>query len=66
MPLNANIGGKPKSLENLERNFLTEDQVKHIYKKVELGDIINIITMKQETDQDQELNTLNDMRINNK
>ena len=60
MPLNANIGGKLRSLENQERNFLTEDQVKHIYEKVELRDIINISTIKQEIDQDQELNKLAD------
>ena len=46
--LNANIGEKPKSLQIQERNFLTEDKAKHIYEKVELGDIINISTIKQE------------------
>ena len=60
MPLTANTGGKPKSLEIQERNFLTEDQVKHIYKKVELGNVIYIGTLKQEIDQDWELNKLND------
>ena len=39
---------------------MTEDQAKCIYKKVELGDIINISTMKQEIDQDWELNELDD------
>ena len=43
-----------------ENKFLTEDQARHIYKKVELGDIINISTMKQDIDQDQELNRLYD------
>ena len=60
MPLNANIGEKPKSLENQERNFLTEDQAKHIYEKVESGNIINASTLKQEIDHDQELNRLPD------
>ena len=44
----------------IKKEILTEDQVKHIYKKVELGDIINISTMKQEIDQDQELNKMDD------
>ena len=31
--------------------YLTEDQARPIYKKVELGDIINTSTIKQEIDQ---------------
>ena len=60
LPLNANIGGQMKSNRNKENRYLTEDQVKHVYEKVELGNIINISTMKQETDQGQELNRLDD------
>ena len=60
MPLNANIGGKLRSLPIHERNFLTEDQARHVYKKVESGNIININTLKQEIDKDQELNRLDD------
>ena len=40
--------------------FLTEDQARHIYKKVESGNIINIDTLEKETDQDWELHRLND------
>ena len=36
--------------------YLTEDQAKHIHKKIELGNVINIGTIKQEIDQDRELN----------
>ena len=32
-----------------------------MYKKVESGNIININTLKQEIEQDQELNNLDDM-----
>ena len=48
MPLSTNIGGQIKSDKHKykERKCLTEDQARHIYKKVELGDIINISTMK--------------------
>ena len=52
MPLNANIGGKPKSLPIY--------QARYVYKKVESGNIINISTLKQEIDQNQELNRLDD------
>ena len=64
MPLNANICGKPKSLLIQGRNFLTEDQARHAYKKVESGNIINIITLKQELDQDLELTRLDDTYSN--
>ena len=37
-----------------------EDQARHVYRKVESGNIININTLKQEIEQDQELNKLDD------
>ena len=58
MPLNANIGGQIKSNRNKVTRYLMEDQAKHIYMKVESGNIINIATIKQEMDQDQELDRL--------
>ena len=61
MPLNANIGGKPKLLQIQDRNILKEDQARHVYKKVESCTIINVNTLKQEIIQDQELNRLGDM-----
>ena len=62
MSLNANIGGQVRSDKHKykENKYLTGDQARHMYKKVELGDIINISTMKQEIDQNQELNRLDD------
>ena len=39
---------------------MAEDQAKHIYKKVESGNVINTSTLKQEIDQDQELSKLDD------
>ena len=43
---------KAKVTTDLRKNFLTEDQAIHIYKKVELSNIINTSTLKQEIDQD--------------
>ena len=62
MPLNLNIGGLIRShkYKYKEKKYLTEDQARHIYRQVELGDIINISTMKQGIDQDLELNRLDD------
>ena len=41
-------------------NYLTEEQTKHVYKKVESGSIINIYTLQQEIEKEQELNRLDD------
>ena len=51
LPLNANISGQPKPNRNDKTRYLTEDQAKHIYKKVESGNIINVGTIKQEIGQ---------------
>ena len=37
-----------------------EDQTRHVHKKVESGNIINITTLNQEIEQDEELNRLDD------
>ena len=62
MPLNTNIGGQTISHKNNYdgNKYLTQDQARHIYKKVESGNIININTVKHEIEQDWELNKLND------
>ena len=40
-----------RNIRNEDR-CLTNDQARHIHKKVELGSVINIDTIKQEMDQD--------------
>ena len=62
MPLNANKGGQITSDKNKynENKYLTEDQARHVYKKVESCNIININTLKQDIEQDWELNRLDD------
>ena len=52
------MGGQSKPIKDKEIKYLTEDQAKHIYKKVESGSVINVDTIKQEIDQD--LNRLDD------
>ena len=47
-----NIDGHTKPNTSREARYLMEDQAKHIYKKVALGNIINVSTIKQEIDQD--------------
>ena len=43
---------------------LTEEQMRHIYKKVESGNEINIDTMKQEIDNDKLTETKTEEEIN--
>ena len=40
----------------IKKKNLTEEQARHIYQKVKLGNTINMSTINQEIDQDQELN----------
>ena len=40
--------------------YLTREQVKHIYKKVETGEIINVDTMKLEIEQEKQLGQMDD------
>ena len=60
--LNANIGGpiRPDKYASKKNKHLSEEQARHVYKKVESGTIININMLKQDIEQDQELNKLDD------
>ena len=51
MPLYANTGGLTKHITGKEYISLKEHQARHIYKKVQTGNIIKVDTIKQETEQ---------------
>ena len=44
----------------IKNKYPTKDQARHIYKKVESGNITDVSTLKQDIEQDQELNKLDD------
>ena len=50
LPLSTNIGGQtlPNKCGYQEGKYLTEEQAKHVYKKIQLGSIINTDTLQQE------------------
>ena len=48
MPLNTNIGGQAGYIKDREAICFMEDQAKHIYKKVETENIVNVDMIKQE------------------
>ena len=60
MPPSTNIGGQVNSSKSKDNNYLTEEQARHVYKKVESGSIINTDTLQQEIEQEQELNRIDD------
>ena len=65
MPLCWKLGGNNKKVGSVrnhsrDRNCLTSKQAEYIYKKVELGSLINKDTIKEEVDSDVELDKIDD------
>ena len=65
MPLGPNLGGNNKKKEvnksdSVGKDYLTTKQADYIYRKVELGSLINKNTIKEEIDQDVELDKMDD------
>ena len=63
MLLGPKLGGenterKINNGENISKEYLTMKQANYVYRKVELGSLINKNTMKQEIDQDIELDKM--------
>ena len=54
MPLNTKIGGPVRYVKKIRKPniCLTDDQARHVYKKVESESIVNIDTIKQEIEED--------------
>ena len=62
LPLNTRKGGPARYVKDKETKCLTEDQVRHTYKKVESYSIINIDTIKQEIEDDKLTEDRNGLR----
>ena len=52
LPLNTGKGGPVRYVKHKEAKCLTEDQARHIYKKVESDSMVNVNTIKQEIEDD--------------
>ena len=52
MPLNTKIGGPARYIKDGEPICPMEDQARHIYKKIESENIVNVDTIKQEIEAD--------------
>ena len=52
LPLNFRIGGQSKDSYPTVGQYLTRDQAKYVYKKVETGETINVDMIQQEIEQE--------------
>ena len=59
LPLDSRIGGQNRDSPTVGQ-YLTRDQTKYIYKKVETGEIINMDTIQQEIEQEKQLGKIDD------
>ena len=60
LPLDSRIGGQNRDSCPTVRQYLTRDQTKYIYKKVETGETINTDTIQQEIEQEKQLGRIDD------
>ena len=60
LPLDSRIGGQNRDSPTVGQ-YLTRDQTKYIYKKVETGEIINMDMIQQEIEQEKQLGRIDDI-----
>ena len=60
LPLDFKTGGPSEDSCPTVDQYLTRDQTRHIYKKVETGEPISADTIQQEVEQEKQLNKLDD------
>ena len=60
LPLDSRIGGQGRDDSPTVGQFLTREQTRYIYKKVEIGEIINKDMIEQEIEQEKQLSKIDD------
>ena len=60
LPLDFWIGGQSRDSCPTIGQYLTRDQARHVYKKVETGEMINMDMIQQEIEQEKQLNRMDD------
>ena len=60
LPLDSRIGGQGRDNHPTVGQFLTREQTRYIYKKVETGEIINTDMVEQEIEQEKQINRIDD------
>ena len=61
LPLDIRIGGQSRDSCPTVGQYLTRDQSRYIYKKVEMGEMINMDMIQQEIEQEKQLSKIDDM-----
>ena len=61
LPLDSRIGGQGRDDRPTVGQFLSSEQTKYIYRKVETGEIINTDTIEQEMEQEEQLSEIDDI-----
>ena len=60
LTLDSEIGGQSRDSHPTVGQYLTRDQARHIYKKLETGETINVDMVKHEIEQEKQLNRMDD------
>ena len=60
LPLDSRIGGQGRDDSPTVGQFLTREQTRYIYRKVEMGEIINTDMIEQEIEQEKQLSKIDD------
>ena len=60
LPLSSKIGGQINNNKPKDNWYLTEEQARHVYKKIGTGGVINAGTLHQEIEQERELYRIDD------
>ena len=60
LPLDSRMGGQSRDSHPTLGQYLTKAQTKYVYKKVEMGEMINVDTIQQEIEQEKQLNRMDD------
>ena len=55
LPLDTKIGGQSRDSHPTVGQYQTSDQARHIYKKVETGEVINVEAVKHEIEQEKQV-----------
>ena len=58
LPLDSRIGGQGRDDHPTVGQFLTREQARYIYRKVETGEIINSDMIEQEIEQEKQLSKI--------
>ena len=60
LPLDSRIGGQGRYNHPTVGQFLTREQTRYIYRKIETGEIINTDAIEQEIEQERQLDKMDD------